>query len=363
MFKSLRIRNYRVFKDLEISGLHRINLIAGKNNSGKTSLLEAIFLLAQGSNPVSALSAGIFRSPHQSDPTDARRTALHIGTFYRQIFHVADTDQTIVLEGTVHIDGRDTPSGKMSLSIYVDQPEVTELIFGSNGENGELEIGRGRSLVFVPKYGNLTGKERRLQMTGRGVRVHGEADVNVSLKARVLFSGLGNTRDDAIDLALLRTKRQGDIIYKALSAVEPRLKALEDSSASGEPMIWADVEGMPELMPLPVMGEGMTRLTRMLLAIANAPGGVVLIDEIENGFHHSVQTKVWKSIACAAEQFDTQIFATTHSYECFENAVNALGSDGFRFIRPRKTRDGGNEAVVYEPEMIEAAIRHYIEVR
>ena len=51
MLKSLRIRNYRVFKDLKVDGLQRINLIAGKNSSGKTSLLEAVFLLAQGRLP------------------------------------------------------------------------------------------------------------------------------------------------------------------------------------------------------------------------------------------------------------------------------------------------------------------------
>ena len=51
MLESLRVKNYRVFKDLKIDGLHRINLIAGKNNSGKTSLLEAMFLLSGGGNP------------------------------------------------------------------------------------------------------------------------------------------------------------------------------------------------------------------------------------------------------------------------------------------------------------------------
>ena len=111
------------------------------------------------------------------------------------------------------------------------------------------------------------------------------------------------------------------------------------------------------------MGEGMVRVARIVLAMSEAPSGVVLVDEIESGIHHSVMADVWKAIACAAEQFDTQIFATTHSYECFENAVNALGSDGFKFFRPRKTGDGEDEAVMYEPDMVEAAIRHYIEVR
>ena len=43
MLEKLEIRNYRIFRELKIDQLRRINLIAGSNNSGKTSLLEAIF--------------------------------------------------------------------------------------------------------------------------------------------------------------------------------------------------------------------------------------------------------------------------------------------------------------------------------
>ena len=152
------------------------------------------------------------------------------------------------------------------------------------------------------------------------------------------------------------------MLVEALRIIEPKLQNVIDSSANGMPIIWGDV-GLSEMVPLYTMGEGMTRLARIILGMSSAPGGILLIDEIENGFHHSVQVKAWKAIACAAEQFDTQVFATTHSYECFENAVNALGAEGFRFIRPRKTRDGGNEAVVYSSEMIDVAVRHYMEVR
>ena len=61
MFKNLRIRNFRAFGDLEIPRLGRINLVTGKNNSGKTSLLEALFLLCGAGNPQVALNANAFR--------------------------------------------------------------------------------------------------------------------------------------------------------------------------------------------------------------------------------------------------------------------------------------------------------------
>ncbi|HLA44590.1 MAG TPA: AAA family ATPase, partial [Aggregatilineales bacterium] len=44
MYTSFRVQNFRCFADLQMNDLARINLIAGKNNTGKTSLLEAILL-------------------------------------------------------------------------------------------------------------------------------------------------------------------------------------------------------------------------------------------------------------------------------------------------------------------------------
>jgi len=59
MLDRLRIRNYRVFGDLEVTRLSRVNVVAGGNNAGKTSLLEALFLLSGGGNPHLALNPSI----------------------------------------------------------------------------------------------------------------------------------------------------------------------------------------------------------------------------------------------------------------------------------------------------------------
>ena len=81
----------------------------------------------------------------------------------------------------------------------------------------------------------------------------------------------------------------------ALRIIEPKLQSIEDNSAGGFPMIWGDI-GLPELVPLAMMGEGMTRLARLVLAIASAPGGLVLVDEIETGLHHTVLPDVWRAV-------------------------------------------------------------------
>src|SRR5207237_5063953 len=101
---------------------------------------------------------------------------------------------------------------------------------------------------------------------------------------------------------------------------------------NGPVMMYCDI-GVKRRIPMSQMGEGMTRLLSLVLEITNASDGIVLIDEIENGLHHSVLTKVWKAIAVAARRSDTQIFATTHSWECIKSAHEAFLESEFYDLR------------------------------
>ena len=350
MLKSLRIRNYRVFKDLKVEGLHRINLIGGKNNSGKTSLLEAIFLLCGGGDPSLAMNANVIRDQDWGLPV----TQSTITTDWKSIFHNLCLDRAIEIEG-VH-----TIRGAMKLRVEID----SHLPLGSTDSTSITDTPDVGSLKFIYSD-SVDGKTEghvRLNPGGQPAVEYFNGNAIRSFTTKILLPVFRNPSNDAALLGKLRIQKRDDVLVEALRIIEPKLQSVIDSSASGMPMIWGDV-GLSEMVPLYTMGEGMTRLARIILGISSAPGGILLIDEIENGFHHSVQTKVWKSIACAAEQFDTQIFATTHSYECVEMALKGLGMDGFMYFRQRKTQEDNNEAVVYRSDLIEFAIRRNIEVR
>ena len=107
----------------------------------------------------------------------------------------------------------------------------------------------------------------------------------------------------------------------------------------------------------------MNRIARLILAISASSGGLVLIDEIETGLHHSVLPKVWKVIDKVANECDAQIIATTHSYECVQAAGQSL-ADTNSFLLHRLEANGlGNRCVTYQPNDIATAIRHDFEVR
>jgi AAA15 family ATPase/GTPase len=114
------------------------------------------------------------------------------------------------------------------------------------------------------------------------------------------------------------------------------------------------------------MGDGMNRLARLVGAIGYAKGGVVLIDEIENGLHYSVLKDVWKAIGKAAREFNTQIFATTHSWECLVAAHQAF-SEGeeydFRLHRLERSSTDAIVAKTMDSEILETAIEQGWEMR
>ena len=345
MLERLHIRNYRVFKDLKIDNLSRINLIAGKNNSGKTSLLETIFLLAGGGNPKAALHSRGMGSDLGSATGE---------TLWKPMFSELDMDRTI------EITGQHKTSGQLTLKIVLEQPRADEISLDRPG--GAYSNSDAYELALVFRYTDPKGEqfESRMRRKKETFEIK-PIPITLAFEARILHSGIGDMREEAQLLGRLRKHKRGQVLLEALQVIEPGLQSIEDNSASGAPMIWGDI-GLPELIPLSAMGEGMTRIARLILAIASTPDGVVLVDEIENGLHHSVLPKVWQVVDATAQQFNTQIFATTHSFECIEAAQPFFCSGNFLLHRLEASKTE-NRCVTFKPNGISAAIRHNLEVR
>ena len=349
MLERLRVRNFRGLNDVTVDKLSHINLVTGRNNAGKTTLIEAVLLLVGAANARMAFSPHVIRGFRQGMPP--RWVA---DTYWKPLFSRLDTNRVPEISG-VH-----SAVGDMTLKIQWER--LSKEAFSRDGIKEVLATGSSekRSLRFVyedPRVGKI---ESEAHETTDKIDVD-QTDNYVPFNVEVLQPGGGNVNEDAVALGQLRMQKRGELILDALRVVEPRLEGIEDNSSSGAPMVCVDV-GLPELVPLPVMGAGMTHVARIVLAAATAAGGIVLVDEIENGLHHSVLQDVWKVIAKSVAQFDVQIIATTHSFECVEAAHEALGPDGFSLHR-LEVVDGENRCVTLSPTALSGAIRHNLEMR
>ena len=271
------IRNFRVFDELSIDSLSRVNLIAGRNNAGKTSLLEGC---------------------PEGGTRRWRSIERHSRTGFARIRLTGDVARNIT-------GNRCSPLDTGSSGVHA--------------ERGALARWSGQPLSSF----------RNLGISGRfdGSRPEVGARPTANLLTRAWPAGLAAEDHRA-----------------AFMKIPP---AASHDLGRHRPA---------RIVPLAVMGEGMTRLHGWRWPSPTVPGGLVLVDEIETGLHHSVLVDVWRAVDEAAAV--RQVVATTHSYECIEAAHRALG-DGDGFLLPR----GKGNRVTYSPESIDAAMRHELEVR
>ena len=353
MFTSLKVSGYRGLRSVEIERLGRVNLVAGRNNSGKTSLLEAVFLVAHGGSARAALNRNVLRSGFTAGPGAAE----DVWGLWGPLFSDLDLSQP------VSISGRDATHGSIGLKIEHRYSGRVGRVSASpdtrSGVRGSPEL---HFALTVPARNGQPARTVRSHVSfvedGANVDVKGDP---LAARCVILKSGADHAQNDAWRLGLLRVRKQAGIVVEALQLVEPRLQALDGFTGPGGHTLWAAI-GLSEQIPLTVLGDGVNRLAKLLLAMAHERDLVVLVDEIENGFHHSVLEKVWKAVFTTAERFDTQVIATTHSYECIA-AAHAASPGHDLALHRLDADDNGVRCVSYDSESIEAALRHHLEVR
>jgi predicted ATPase len=171
--------------------------------------------------------------------------------------------------------------------------------------------------------------------------------------------------EDANRFGLLDVLGRQDRVVDFLRVLEPRLRGLSSVALGDQSLVHGDI-GIGRKIPVAFMGDGMARAMSLVLAIATTEQGIVLLDEAENGIHHHVMAKVWESVARAAQEFDCQLVATTHSYECLQAAAIGLAAanmrEEFRYVR--LDREGEDiVAKTYTHAMAEAAFERGWELR
>jgi len=350
MYKSFTIKNFKNFKSLELNDLERVNLIVGKNNSGKSSLLEAILLHNMSIASITSIIES--RNRDLLDATDFK----HI---IQAFFNNFNTKEPIDLIGFFE------NNKKVSVSFrLLEKEEEIEKI------NIKIDLKNISSLYPKQPY-VLQAEHKEDGNIKNFYLVFSVSDIIPSSlpvpKFPVFFLPTSFRTSILQEVALysqLRSENYQDKIIKYLRIIEPKINSIEILNLTGKPALYGDV-GLDKPILLSFLGEGMSRLTNILLAIGVSKNGVVLIDEIENGFHYSVLKDVWKAISEMAREFNVQIFATTHSYECIQNAHLAFKESDvydFRVIRLDKI-DDQVKPVVMNQEDLDTALELGFEIR
>lgn len=380
MYRSFEVRKFRCLAELSVDSLKSVNLIAGLNGVGKTAFLEALFLHSGGYNAELALRLNALRGirtvrlpTHPSPETawdslflnfDTSETVEMVGFMgpkRRRIVRLRSIRERAHLRGTSRLP-RPSPaelSASGALSANHPAPESTK--------TETLPVSSEGAQVLELEYEEPGRRgKHHVVIDHTGVRFEPAIPQPPSFQTIFVTDRAPLSPQDVAErFGKLEIRNKQGALPAALKVIEPRLKRIAMVMLTpGQPILHGDI-GLARLVPLNLMGDGIVRLANLVLSIGSAEDGVALVDEIENGFHHSVLEKVWQAVGKIAQEFNTQVFATTHSWECIVAAHRAFEKSrpyDFRFLRLQRI---GEEirAVSYDRETLAAAVEMGTEVR
>lgn len=364
MLTALNIAGFRSFKALRVNGLARVNLFVGANNAGKTSLLEAIEILAIGR------PWGLFRSPARrgeeaarwsgderfgGGPPDLDLSHLFYGHALRGgVFTIESIGGTrrfvecacfaIVLDadaavGQPKLPSLDTAGSSMAISFKSDSVSSPVILALSQGDGLSWEVRRRYSVSAQEDISPVNF-----------VR----PDEPSSLHLTAMWDRVVLTPEE-------------EQVVEALKIIEPRIEriAFVGEERRSTRRILLKLSDSEHRLPLGSVGDGLKRLLGLSLNLLPAKKGVLLVDEIDTGLHFSVMADMWKMIIETAIRLDVQVFATTHSLDCVHALAwvrEKLPEQQFQVMLHRVER-GLDRTVSYTLEEVATAAKNHIEVR
>lgn len=298
MIKSIHIQNFRCFEDLKLEGLGRVNLIGGMNNSGKTVLLESFNLsVIQHIQTPLTLKAGrfLYQNALATEPNNI---------VWDDLFFNRDKSRKILAEAT--FENHDVLASWFEIHKYPAQSNENLMIsyFNNNQEyfKGTIELEYRNGQFAQTKY--LTEKfDENLKQKNKDIPVAHVLSKEPPSNQQFLVSSYSKFDIEGISHYILEGFHAIDLTIKEIKVI-----------SLNEPNLYLKRENEP-LMPIELFGDAMRRVARITIAMLGARNGIVLIDEIENGVHYTNQSKIWELIFKLAQQFNVQVFATTHSKE------------------------------------------------
>lgn len=282
MIQSISIENFRCFEKTEIKGFGRMNLITGKNNSGKTCLLEALYFLITED----LKETGQIRNPtfeYNEESSKLFLNNIENGKINFSLdFLLGDID------GSTHIN-----------RTYEDMNWI-------QSENNGI---KSRWITLI------LDKDRQIPNSYSLVKLIDDAKIDGHYQK----------------------------ILDAVKTIDPDIEDLT-TYASYPNTLYVKKKGNIKYLPINFFGDAMQKVLRYMSAIfknINAKKSYLLIDEIENGIHYTAQKEVWQMLFKLCKHYNIQLFATTHSLEmikAFEEVCEEFQNEGAYFELARHAK-------------------------
>lgn len=345
MFNSISVNRYRGIKEVVVEDCRCLNVFFGRNNCGKSSLLESVFLLSGQSNPILPLRVNAFRgyttleteadvklnfyNLDSSNPITISSTGEHARNLQISILH--STSKTVDLQSLTDVNSK-VNDHYYGLKLTFNENESSEVLYKEGQEDGKAK------LKLSKQYTEVIGAE--------------------ILYPRFVVSEFVVAR-----LTKIITEKKKQNIVSILQVIDKRILDI----VVAKDTIMVDI-GADHFLPINFMGDGMVRLLVNVITIYECAGGIALIDEVDNGLHYSMMELLWKAMITAAKENNVQLFVSTHNIDSLKGLNKVMQSGMFEAdllsaYKLIKASDDTLKALRYDADTLNYMIEQEIEVR
>jgi hypothetical protein len=382
MLKTVKIENFRGFQSFELSELGRINLLVGKNNSGKTSVLEAVQLLRSHNHLKPLIDilrnrGEFFWGDCEKEPEfDIRHLfydrKIEPGSQFSILgINRNHSEEKVTASIKVHDDADDSYSqlqlfeGNRETSDFnsIDDINILEFILkweiGTQEEIWKSPLSENGGLSYPYKY--IRDRQRKFLSRTQSKRIETQTQFVTpsSLTVKEIM--------DLFDRVVLTPEE--NLIEEALQTIEPKIERIasvgSDRVSGSGGGFFVSLSDSNRRIPIGSMGNGIWRMLGLALATVGASNGILIVDEIDTGLHFSTMSDMWALIWKVAKKLNVQVFATTHSSDCWMSLATLanredIEEDGITIqrIEPEK-----HTSVAFHQDEIVMAAQRDIEVR
>jgi len=311
--ENINIKNFKCFDNFNTKGFKRVNLISGKNNVGKTALLEALFVNAHS--------------------TDIKTMLWSLRTikYMRENLNILANDSNY----------KPIKFIESSNDIYT-KSNINSSLFKIKEEDGVKEY-----------YFNINNKEQKINVNN--------FSYEMSINKKVFFiDNFGSFDIEIINhYSAIQKKDKEPYLNNILNSFDSQIESFKIIDEKPQ----CKVGG--KYIPVTELGDGTKHLIDIITSLYRTENGYLFIDEIDNGIHYTMLDNLWEVILKVSKELNVQIFSTTHSKECIESYVRVaekLEDEDITFIELFK-HENKIKSMTLDKEMLKIQLNQNHEVR
>ena len=340
MITELTIQNFKMFENLTVSGLSRLNLIGGKHGTGKSTLLESLFLSANA-NPHALIQQIALRGMKNISATEQ--------DLWHPFFYNFNYKQPIIISSKT--DDKSNPSLEIQIKPIQN---LQQSISSGQIKQDILSIFQAKEFHEMHMIFQNHGKKRVIKQYFMNNQLNYNADnpnfivqeIAIVTSQREDFNAITENYNE-----ISKNNDEDKLVKIVNDILHLDVQKFDILAKDNMPVLYVQTKSLARKLPIHLMAEGLQHIFQIISYIISKKCKILLIDEIENGLHYSVLPKLWAVLEKLADDYDMQIFATTHDEESIKVFAD-LKEENRSYIRLGHTREGKIKATTIKDNLV-----------